>query len=317
MQQTNNRFVKVYNNISEFSPVPDATVTIGTFDGVHKGHNKILNRLKEAAREMNGESVLLTFYPHPRMVLQPDVRVEMLNSQREKIKLLREAGIQHLIIHPFTIDFSRTESATFVRDILVNQIKTKKLVIGYDHHFGKNREGSFEYLRELAHVYEFEVEEISALDIDDVNVSSTKIRRALKAGKPKQAGEYLGYNYEVTGKVVEGKKLGRTLGFPTANIKPEADEKLIPANGVYAIKAHVNNQTRYGMLNIGEKPTVSNAHEITIEAHLFDFNEDLYGRDLTLSFLKRVRDEIKFESPEQLAQQLKADHEAVKAMLNL
>lgn len=307
--------MKVYNNISEFKKVQNATVTIGTFDGVHKGHKKILNRLNDVAREMNGESVLLTFYPHPRMVLQPDVRVEMLNSQREKIELLRAAGIQHLIVHPFTVDFSRTESHSFVRDILVNQMDTKKLVIGYDHHFGKNREGSFEYLRELAHVYEFQVEEISALDIDDINVSSTKIRRALKAGNPQKANDYLGYTYPLTGTVVEGKKLGRTLGFPTANIKPEADEKLIPGNGVYAVKSRINGENFNGMLNIGNKPTVNSENDVTIEVHLFDFNQDVYNKQITIEFINRVRDEVKFENSQQLTEQLKQDQTAVQNIL--
>ncbi len=309
--------MKVYNNISEFGKVNNATVTIGTFDGVHLGHRKILSQLNRAAAQIDGETVLLTFYPHPRKVLQPGVNLEMLNTQSEKIRQLEKAGIQHLIIHPFTAEFSRTESIDYVREILVNQLHTKKLVIGYDHRFGKNREGSFEYLQELARIYEFEVEEISALDIEDTNVSSTKIRKALKNGNPEKANTYLGYTYSITGTVVKGKKLGRTFGFPTANIHVDYPDKLIPGNGVYAVKVRVEGTEYNGMLNIGQNPTVSGEKTQKIEVHLFDFEADLYNKKITTSFIKRIRDEVKFDDSQQLVEQLKLDQNRAKSILSV
>ena len=309
--------MKVYNNISEFGKVNNATVTIGTFDGVHLGHRKILSQLNRAAAQIDGETVLLTFYPHPRKVLQPGVNLEMLNTQSEKIRQLEKAGIQHLIIHPFTTEFSRTESIDYVREILVNQLHTKKLVIGYDHRFGKNREGSFEYSQELARIYEFEVEEISALDIEDTNVSSTKIRKALKNGNPEKANTYLGYTYSITGTVVKGKKLGRTFGFPTANIHVDYPDKLIPGNGVYAVKVRVEGTEYNGMLNIGQNPTVSGGKTQKIEVHLFDFEADLYNKKITTSFIKRIRDEVKFDDSQQLVEQLKLDQNRAKSILSV
>lgn len=309
--------MKVYNNISEFGKVNNATVTIGTFDGVHLGHRKILSQLNRAAAQIDGETVLLTFYPHPRKVLQPGVNLEMLNTQSEKIRQLEKAGIQHLIIHPFTAEFSRTESIDYVREILVNQLHTKKLVIGYDHRFGKNREGSFEYLQELARIYEFEVEEISALDIEDTNVSSTKIRKALKNGNPEKANTYLGYTYSITGTVVKGKKLGRTFGFPTANIHVDYPDKLIPGKGVYAVKVNVEGTEYNGMLNIGQNPTVSGEKTQKIEVHLFDFEADLYNKKITTSFIERIRDEVKFDDSQQLVEQLKLDQNRAKFILSV
>ena len=222
--------MKVYRGLEEFEKLDNAVVTTGTFDGVHQGHRKILDRLMEVAKKSNGESVLLTFFPHPRMVLQPESDLKLINTIDEKIKLLRKEGIDHLIIQPFTKEFSRTTSLEFVRDLLVNQIGTKKLVIGYDHHFGRNREGSFDHLKEFGPIYGFEVEEISVQDVDNVNVSSTKVRKALEEGEVDVAANYLGHSFFIEGEVVHGKKMGRELGYPTANLKIENPYKLIPGN---------------------------------------------------------------------------------------
>ncbi|MDA9898249.1 bifunctional riboflavin kinase/FAD synthetase [Flavobacteriales bacterium] len=284
-------------------------LTTGTFDGVHFGHKIIIERLKEIARNQNGESVLLTFSPHPRMVLFPDDhQLQLINTMEEKINLLEKAGIDHLIIHPFTKAFSRTTSMQFVRDIIVNQLKTHKLVIGYNHHFGRNREGSFEHLKEFAPLYGFEVEEISAQVIDDVSISSTKIRKALLSGNVSKAAEYLGYEYPLQGLVTQGKKIGRTIGFPTANLSVLDETKLIPKDGAYAVKVAHNGQTFKGILNIGNNPTV-NGQQRSIEVHIFDFNLTIYKEFLSVYFVCRLRHEVIFNDLNELQNQLQKDKE--------
>jgi len=307
--------VQVYQGLEEFNKIENAVVTTGTFDGVHIGHQTILNRLIEISQKINGENVLLTFYPHPRMVLQADTDLKLINTIGEKTELLEQVGIDHLIIQPFTKEFSRITSLEFVRDILVNQIGTTKLVIGYDHHFGRNREGSFEHLKEYGPLYGFEVEEIPAQDIDNTNISSTKIRKAITDGHISTANEYLGYQFSLKGKVVEGKKIGRELGYPTANIKIENQYKLIPANGIYAIEVIWKGENYQGMLNIGTRPTIENSDgSLTIEANIFNFNHTIYNDDLKINFVKRIRDEKKFNSREELIAEIKKDKSKVEAI---
>ena len=308
--------MKIYNSIDEFSKVNNAVVTLGTFDGVHKGHRVIINRLLEIAQQVNGEVVVLTFFPHPRMVLFPDDHgLQLLNTIHERTALMELAGIQHLIIHPFSREFSRKSSTEFVRDVLVNKLGVKKLVIGYDHHFGRNREGSFEDLEELAPIYNFEVERIAEQDVNNVAVSSTKIRNALIEGDVKTAKEFLGYEYEITGTVVHGKKLGRTLGFPTANIQLKEDYKLVPANGVYAAKAVLNGQVIKGVMSIGNRPTFDNGAR-SIEINLFDFDKDIYGETVTVRFTNYLRPELKFNGTEELIVAMNKDKaDAIKLLM--
>ncbi len=310
--------MKVYYSIDDFQKLENAVVTTGTFDGVHHGHRKILAQLNEVAEKTGGESVLLTFSPHPRMVLQPDLNLKLLNSQNEKIALLKSTGIDHLIIHPFTTDFSRTSSLDFVRNILVNQIGAKKLVIGYDHHFGRNREGSFEHLKEYGPLYGFEVEEIPAQDVDHTTVSSTKVRRAIEDGTIQIANQYLGYEFPLSGKVVEGEHIGSKLGFPTANLRLSDNLKIIPANGVYAVEvsfpARSEQSTLEGMCNIGIRPTFGGKFQ-TIEVHLLDFSGDIYGQSITIHFHQQLRSEMKFDGPEELKQQLAKDEKAARFAL--
>lgn len=309
--------MKVYHSIESFERLSNAVVTTGTFDGVHVGHRKILQRLVEVARQKGGESVLLTFHPHPRTVLQPDMELKLLTNLEEKILLLEKTGLEHLIIHPFTLDFSRTSSLEFVRNLLVNRIGARHLVIGYDHHFGRNREGSFEHLREFGPVYGFDVEEIPAQDVDDVKVSSTKIRNALNEGDVAVAGTYLTYPFHITGWVVKGDRIGNTLGFPTANIEINDPNKLIPADGVYAVKVRMpqpGGEVLDGMCNIGHRPTV-HGRERRIEVHIFDWDGDLYGEKLVVEFLSRIRFEQKFESIDALRDQLKKDEKKARELL--
>lgn len=299
--------MKVYTNIDDFKDVKNPVVTTGTFDGVHLGHQKIISRLKAVASEENGETVLLTFYPHPRMVLFPDDNeLKLLNTQEEKIRLLEKSGIDHLIIYPFTKEFSRLTSVEFVRNILVNCIHTKRLVIGYNHHFGRNREGSFEHLKEFGPLYGFEVEEIPAQDIEHIEISSTKIRNALQTGDIETATAYLGHHYSLTGKVEGGQKLGRTIGYPTANISVDDKYKLIPADGVYAVKVEHKGKMYGGMLNIGNNPTIAGKGR-SIEVHIFNFDQDIYGDDATIYFIKRLRDEAKFNGLDELKAALAKD----------
>jgi riboflavin kinase / FMN adenylyltransferase len=299
--------VNVYTNIEDLKKVKNPVVTTGTFDGVHLGHQKIISRLREAAKEENGETVLLTFYPHPRMVLFPeDNELKILSTQSEKIALLEKYGVDHLIIYPFTKEFSRLTSVEFVRDLLVNRIGTKRLVIGYNHHFGRNREGSFEHLKEYGPLYGFEVEEIPAKDVDHIEVSSTKIRKALQEGDVTTANTYLGHEYSLSGKVVDGKKLGRTIGYPTANIVVDDRYKLIPADGIYAVKVLQGDKMYGGMLSIGDNPTVPGKGR-SIEVNIFDFDKEIYGEDATIFFIKRLRDEMKFRDLDELKVQLAKD----------
>jgi riboflavin kinase/FMN adenylyltransferase len=300
--------LKIIQSITAFNSSEKTIVTIGTFDGIHVGHQKILKNLIRTANNEGKKSVLLTFFPHPRMVLQKENKILLLNTIKEKSGLLEKMGLDYLIIHPFSREFSRLTALDFVRDILVNKLNTSRLIIGYDHHFGKNREGNIHQLKEYSLLYDFKVEEIPAQDIDDVSVSSTKIRTALKDGNLKTANNYLGYHYMLNGTVVSGKKLGGTIGFPTANIEIKEPYKLIPKTGVYIIRTYINTILYTGMMNIGFNPTVLGKHQ-TIEAHLFDFNEDLYGKEITIEFIYFLREEHKFESVEELVIQLNIDKE--------
>lgn len=301
--------MKIYNSIEAFEQVKNAVVTTGTFDGVHEGHKVIIDQLKNIAKKINGETVLLTFFPHPRMVLYPDDNdLRLIDTIEERKKLLETAGIDHLIIHPFTKEFSRLTSLDFVRNILVNQLGVHTLVIGYDHHFGRNREGSFEHLKEFGPIYGFEVEEISAQEVQQVNVSSTKIRNSLVEGKIMTANQFLGHPYSLSGIVVYGDKLGREMGFPTANIEVKEWYKLIPANGVYAVKVFLEDTIYQGMLNIGTRPTI-NGKDKTIEVNIFDFNSDIYTKEVKIEFYDRIRDEQKFENLNNLKKQLILDKE--------
>ncbi len=298
--------LKIVQNTSNFSDKEKTYVTIGTFDGVHFGHQKIIEKLIIEAKKAGKKSVVLTFFPHPRMVLQKDVSLELINTIDERAALLEKTGLDYLIIHPFSKAFSRMTALEFVRDILVNQLNISKLIIGYDHHFGKNREGNITQLTEYSHLYDFKVEEILAQDIDDVSVSSTKIRRALAVGKLKTANTYLGYNFMLNGTVINGKKLGGKIGFPTANIDIKETYKLIPKTGVYIVKSTIDKKIVFGMMNIGSRPTVNGNHQ-TIEVHFFDFNQNLYDQNLTVELIYFLRDEEKFDSVETLVQQLKKD----------
>ena len=300
--------MKIIQSITAFNSSEKTIVTIGTFDGIHIGHQKILKNLIRTANNEGKKSVLLTFFPHPRMVLQKENKILLLNTIKEKSSLLEKMGLDYLIIHPFSREFSRLTALDFVRDILVNKLNTSRLIIGYDHHFGKNREGNIHQLKEYSLLYDFKVEEIPAQDIDDVSVSSTKIRTALKDGNLKTANNYLGYHYMLNGTVVSGKKLGGTIGFPTANIEIKEPYKLIPKTGVYIIRTYINTILYTGMMNIGFNPTVLGKHQ-TIEAHLFDFNEDLYGKEIMIEFIYFLREEHKFKSIEELVIQLNIDKE--------
>lgn len=303
--------MKIIKNIASFFTDEKTFVTIGTFDGVHFGHQKILEKLVFEAKKAGKKSVLLTFFPHPRMVLQKDATIELINTIDERAKLLEKTGLDYLIIHPFSKAFSKTTALEFVKDILVGSFNISKLIIGYDHHFGKNREGNIDQLTEYSYQYDFIVEEIPAQDINDVSVSSTKVRRALTAGNLRTANNYLGYNFMLNGLVVNGKQLGGQIGYPTANIDIKEDYKLIPKTGVYVVKSSIENKTIFGMMNIGNRPTVNGNHQ-TIEVHFFDFNQDLYGTNLNVELIYFLRDEHKFDSLDSLVLQLKEDEKTAR-----
>ncbi|MDO6759965.1 bifunctional riboflavin kinase/FAD synthetase [Tamlana sp. 2_MG-2023] len=293
-------------NIETYKSVEPAVVTIGTFDGVHIGHQKIIKRLINTGKEDGLKSVILTFFPHPRMVLQKDSNIKLINTIEERHDILDGLGLDYLMIKKFTQEFSRISAEDFVKDILVDKINAKKVIIGYDHRFGRNRNADINDLKVFGETYGFEVEEISAQDINDVSVSSTKIRKALEEGDILKANAFLGYNFMISGVVTKGKGLGKQLNFPTANLKITEDYKIIPKQGSYIVRAKVKEKTVFGMMNIGMNPTVNGSNQ-TIEVHFFDFNEDIYDETIKVEFLHRLRDEEKFDSVEALTEQLQKD----------
>lgn len=306
--------MKIYHSIKEFKPATQTIVTLGTFDGVHIGHRKIIERLVSNAAVNGGETVILTFFPHPRMILQDGTDIKLLNTIDEKSKLLKECGIDHLIIHPFDQEFSRLTAEEFVEEILVKNFNIKTIIIGHDHRFGRNRTANIDDLINFGNQFSFNVEQISAQEIDEVSVSSTKIRKALSDGNCQLANEYLGYPYFLTGIVEKGKSIGRTIDFPTANLHINETYKLIPQNGVYVVSALLNNQTVYGMMNIGFNPTV-NGEKQSIEIHFFNWNMDLYNQKIQVNILERIREEQKFNSMEELKIQLQLDQNTSLKMI--
>ncbi|MCW5517825.1 bifunctional riboflavin kinase/FAD synthetase [Muriicola sp. Z0-33] len=311
----------IVQSISKYDKKRATAITIGTFDGVHIGHRKILERLINSAKKRNLQATVLTFFPHPRMVLQKDAGIKLLNTMEEKALIMEQIGVDYLIIHPFTMKFSRLSATDFVRDILVNSLKTKKVIIGYDHRFGRNRTANINDLVAFGAALDFEVEEIPAQEIDDISISSTKIRNALAEGDINTANSYLGYPYMLTGKVIKGKGLGKKLNFPTANLYVEEQYKLIPKNGVYVVKSIFQGEQIYGMMNIGYNPTVNmekpeEADQKSIEIHFLNFEGNLYDEKLQVQILERIRDEHKFDSLEALKLQLQKDKETSLAIIS-
>lgn len=298
--------MKIFHSIKDFSSPKKTILTLGTFDGVHIGHKKILEKVIQHTHDETYESLVLTFFPHPRMILQERSEIKLLNTISEKIDLLEQLGIQNLVIHPFDESFSRLTAEEFVKTVLVEQFKIHKIIIGYDHRFGRNRTADINNLIEFGEKYDFEVEQISAQEINDISVSSTKIRNAINEGNMFLANKYLGYDYFLTGTIIKGKQLGRTIGFPTANLKIEEDYKLIPLKGVYIVSSQINNQKVFGMMNIGLNPTVG-GEQLSIEIHFLNFGGDLYGQKISVSILKRIRGEEKFDSITLLKEQIEKD----------
>jgi len=299
--------MNVSHGLSEFKRLPNAVVTSGTFDGVHLGHQKILARLTEAAAATGGESVVITFFPHPRTVVSADSQaLKLLSTLDEKIELLAQRGVQQLLVIPFTRDFSLLSSEEFIQNILVDTIGTRTLVIGYDHRFGRNREGSFEYFSANADRYGFQIEEIPRQDVDRVAISSSQIRSALLAGQVGMAAQSLGRNYTLSGIVVKGRQLGRTIGYPTANLEIHEDYKLVPADGVYAVRVRWKKAWFGGMLSIGTNPTLDGTTR-TIEVNIFDFDHEIYGEKLTLDFVAWLRGQVKYGGLEPLIAQIGQD----------
>lgn len=292
-------------------------VTIGTFDGVHQGHQQVIHRLKEIAKSVGGETVIFTFYPHPRLIISPrENTLRLLTTKEEKIIQLQRQKIDHLVIFPFDKDFAKLQYSEFVSQILVEQMGMHHLVIGYDHKLGRDRKGDFHSLTKLSKELNFSIAQLDVLLVEDVNVSSTKIRRALDMGEIERANHYLGYNYTLTGTVIEGNQLGRKINFPTANIQTLDPHKLIPGFGVYAVRVKIGEEFYLGMLNIGTRPTVNiNADNRSIEVHIFDFAADIYHAEITLHFEKKIRNEQKFETLDALKEQLIKDREAAKKIL--
>jgi riboflavin kinase/FMN adenylyltransferase len=309
--------LKVLYDIADFKTDKPVVLTQGTFDGVHFGHRKILSHVVSEAKKIGGESVLLTFYPHPRLVLYPDDNeLKLLTTIEEKVELVKSLGIDYLVIIPFTQEFSRLRASEFVRDILVGQLTVSKLIIGYDHRFGRNREGGMAEMIHFADVFGFELEEIPAQDISESIVSSTKIRTALLAGEVHLAKEYLGVEYTISGKVEEGMQRGTAIGYPTANLRVNSSYKLIPKNGVYAVWVYIAKKKYAGMLNVGYNPTFEDK-KWSIEVHLLDFTKNIYHKEIAIAFVARSRDEQKFENVEALVNQLREDERAIRAILEV
>lgn len=321
--------MKIYRNLEEFKSLENAIVTIGTFDGVHIGHQKIIKKLNDCAKETNGESVLLTFFPHPRLIINPeDEDLRLINDIEEKVNQLALAGLDHLIITPFTRDFSNQTAEEYIRNVLVNKLGTKVIIIGYDHHFAKDRKGNINNLIELSEIFDYQVKEIPKQDIEDVAVSSTRIREALIVGNIEIANKYLGYPFELTGTVEKGDQIGRQIGFPTANIHVHEPHKLIPAYGIYAVEVEIYPEINdicsgeysiptpeklaQGMCYIGTRPTVDGMHR-KIEVNLLDFEDDLYNKTIRIKFLSYIRGDERYDSLEELQAQIKIDEQKIRA----
>lgn len=300
--------MKVYHDIKDFRIIPNAIVTIGTFDGVHLGHQAVFKQMVDKARQIGGETVVITFFPHPRIVISPnDNRLRLITSQEDKIEHLRRSNIDNLIIINFTKEFSHTSSEDFIKDYVVRYIQPAILVIGYDHHFGSNRSGDFDTLSKLGMEFHFAVEKINEQDIEDITISSTKIRSALQQGDIKLANKLLGYSYSTSGIVTHGDSIGRTLGFPTANISIKPEYQLIEKTGVYATIAKVDGKDYPSMTYIGRRPTISNGLPTSTETYIMDFDGDLYGKEIRVTFVDRVRDEMTFDNLERLKSQIQED----------
>jgi len=307
--------LKLYHNANTYTNTTPTVVTIGTFDGVHIGHKKIIERLVESAKTNGIESVVLTFFPHPRMVLQQDSDIKLINTIDERIQILEKTGLDNLVIHPFTKEFSRLTAGEYVQQMLIDALNIRHVIIGYDHRFGRNRNSNITDLASYGIQNDFTVEEISKQDIDDVAISSTKIRQALADGDIIKANTYLGYNFMLTGKVVRGKELGRKLSYPTANLHISEEYKLIPKKGVYVVQSKIDNKLYFGMMNIGTNPTV-NGEQQTIETHFFDASFNLYDKKIQIEMLKRIRDEKKFNSVEELQEAMQQDEEFSREFIN-
>lgn len=307
--------MKIFNNIQSYSSEKESILTIGTFDGVHIGHNKILTKLVEESKKNNLSSLIMTFFPHPRMVLQKSQEIKMINTIDEKIHLFEKTGVDNLIIQPFDENFSKIRAKEFVEEILVKKLKIKHIIIGYDHRFGKDREASVEDLKKFGLNYMFTVEEIAAQEIHSIAISSTKIRNAILKGEIKKCNEYLGRNFMLTGEVVHGDGLGKKINFPTANIEIIDTYKIIPKNGVYLVKTIINSEIYFGMMNIGVRPTIGGKNK-SLEIHFFNFKDNIYNKTISVEIICKIRDEEKFSSIDELKIQLKKDEQFCLKLIN-
>ncbi len=301
--------MRVYKHLDQYHSDKKSVLTIGTFDGVHIGHQKILKQVASTAKTLKQQSIVLSFFPHPRMILQPDSNIKLIDTVEEKIEKIKALDIDHLIIHPFSKEFSMLTAEKFISEILVNRFNLGRVIIGYNHRFGKNRQANIDALFGFGKKYNFQVNVIPPQEIEDISVSSTKIRQALKIGKINVANAYLKTNYSIHGIIIEGDSLGRTIGFPTANIRIKEDYKLLPKLGVYFVKCLLDNRPYFGMLNLGGRPTINELEKDNIEVHLFDFNQSIYGKHLSIQFNHRIRNQIKFKTLSALKCQLEKDKE--------
>jgi riboflavin kinase/FMN adenylyltransferase len=307
--------MQVHYGFESYKNINNPIVTVGTFDGVHFGHQKIIQRLQKIAKKNNGESVLLTFDPHPRKILLNDQGLKLIHTINEKINILENLGLDHLVIYPFTLEFSKFSAKRYIDELLIQKLGTHTLVIGYDHHFGNDREGNIDLLKKYEKSNPFYLEEIKAHEIEEIKISSTKVRSAIEKGNIHLVNDYCGHFYEFSGEVVHGNGIGKTIGTPTANIKLNSNEKIIPLDGVYAVVCQIKDANYKGIMNIGFKPTVDEGQKRTVEIHLFDYEKDIYGQDLRTKVIERIRDEVKFNSLKELKSQISKDNEKAKIIL--
>lgn len=307
--------MQVHYGFESYKNIKNPIVTVGTFDGVHFGHQKIIQRLQKIAKKNNGESVLLTFDPHPRKILLNDQGLKLIHTINEKINILENLGLDHLVIYPFTLEFSKFSAKRYIDELLIQKLGTHTLVIGYDHHFGNDREGNIDLLKKYEKSNPFYLEEIKAHEIEEIKISSTKVRSAIEKGNIHLVNDYCGHFYEFSGEVVRGNGIGKTIGTPTANIKLNSNEKIIPLDGVYAVICQIKDTIYKGIMNIGFKPTVDEGQKRTVEIHLFDYEKDIYGQDLRTKVIERIRDEVKFNSLKELKSQILKDNEKAKIIL--